>query len=150
MIKIWKGIEQEAVDESSQVMTMFICSDLLLDGNFIVDMLMNNLDVQAIYFGAGRTAFSSIIHWNMLVDYCSLNNISIFIEINEHNYKMYINRFPQATFIFSLYDMPKNVNIRFKTDDWRSVKLFTLSTEVDITEVQNDRYPNDTVIFEEG
>lgn len=153
MIKIWKGVEKEYVDKSLEVMTVFVCADIKVSFSLLHKILLDNKDIKSIYFGAGRKKFAgmSIDDWNELLSYCEHNNISIIIEIPPNELSAYIKYdYSNVTFIITYYNFPKSItNLYFKTDDFEVTKIFSAKAHIDITEVQNNRYPDDILIYEE-
>ena len=151
MLKIWKGIEQEFTNELSKVMTMFVCSDKVIDGATIIRLLIQNKDIKSIYFGAGRVRFVGVYAWKTLIEYCHEADISISIELFPEDYRSYICQYSDdvVTFILSYYNMPTIDNIRFKTDDWHVVSLYEKKASIDIDSVKDGMYPDDIIIYSE-
>lgn len=155
MIRIWKGIEQEALTKDREVTTLFVCSDIPVKGDFITDILKTNPDVKAIYFGAGRKEFiiPESKDWDKIFMYCIKTDIKIIIEVNPILLSVFAKSFnhPQITLIVAYYNAPTiKSSIYFKTDDFSITKIFVPNKEVDITSVVDDKYPTDVVIYEEN
>lgn len=154
MIRIWKGIEKEGIGADSEVMTLFVCTTTAVPGKLVLGILIDNADIKAIYFGAGRREFYGMTakEWDKLILYCEAHDIKITIEVSPMMLETFIHIYnnKQVTFVVSYYNVPKNINrLFFKTDDYAVTRIFTANKEVDITEVVDDRYPNDVVIYEE-
>lgn len=154
MIKLWKGIEKEGIGSDSEIMTLFVCSDVKISFDLIQSVLNTNKDIKGIYFGAGRKEFEGMIpkDWDRLLLYCDKHNISIVIEVNPILLDMFTHlyNYKNVTFIVAYYDAPKNINkLYFKTDDFNVTNIYTPQKSVDITEVVDDRYPDDIIIYEE-
>jgi hypothetical protein len=107
-----------------------------------------------LYFGAGRLEFEGmpLQDWDRVALYCGARNISIVIEVNPMLLIPFTHLYnaSMVTFIVAYYNAPKNMNnLYFKTDDFVVTKIFTPQKNVDITSVENDRYPDDVLIYEE-
>ena len=154
MVKLWKGIEKEGIGADSEIMTLFICSDGFISFDFICSILQSHSDIKGLYFGAGRREFVGMTQkdWDKLLLYCDKNDISIVIEVSPImlNSFVHIYNHKNVTFIVAYYNAPKNINkLYFKTDDFLVTKIFTSQKDVDITTVEEDRYPDDELIYEE-
>lgn len=155
MIRIWRGIEQEGVDAASVVETLFVCSDVFVSFSLLKKVLQDNKDIRAIYFGAGRKAFMGMfrVDWTELLTYCTLNDITIVIEVEPDALKFSILRYsnPCVTFIVAHYNIPKDLQSKlyFKTDDFITTQIYAVAKTVDITGVVDDRYASDILIYEE-
>lgn len=154
MIKVWKGIEKEGIGRDSEILTLFICSDQSLSYKFIQSILDNNTDVQGLYFGAGRQTFAGMDKqdWDKTVLYCMRRRISIIVEVSPTMLEVFSHLYSAdiVTFVVSYYNAPKNMkNLYFKTDDFITTRIFTSQKDVDITEVEDNMYSDDIVVYEE-
>lgn len=154
MIRIWKGIEKEAVTEDGKVPTLFVCSDVAVRGDLIVTLLITTPDVQAIYFGAGRKEFiiPTNKEWDKIFLYCVNHNIKIIIEVSPIALSLFAKQFNHEiiTLIVAYYNAPENLtNLYFKTDDYNVTKIFSVGKAVDITSLVENRYVDDALIYEE-
>ena len=153
MIKIWKGIEKEGIGPQSEIPTLFICSDTIIDVDIIFFLLRKNPEVRGLYFGAGREEFHGINpkDWDRLIIHCEKEDISIIVEVNPTMLEVFTHLYnhSRVTFVVSYYNVPKNINrLYFKTDDFITTKIFVSQKNVDITEVADNRYPDDIVLYE--
>jgi hypothetical protein len=154
LIKLWKGIEKEGIEKSDEIVTLFICSDIKISFELLLTILQRNTDIKSLYFGAGRREFAGMQtrDWDNVLLYCIKNDIKIIIEVSPSMLDTFAHlyNYSNVTFIVSYYNAPKNMNnLYFKTDDFITTKIYTSQKEVDITMVQNDRYPDDLVLYEE-
>lgn len=155
MIRVWKGIEKEGIGSDSEIMTLFVCADKPLSFDFIRAVLEYNPEIKGIYFGAGRHEFRGLLpkDWDKLILYCEKRNMPIVIEVNPMMLEPFIHLYNHklVTFIVAYYKVPLHINrLYFKTDDYAVTRIFTPGKNVDIKEVENDRYPDDILIYEEN
>lgn len=154
MIRIWKGIEYEGIGKESEIPTLFICATEPVSFEFIADLLQKNPEVEGLYFGAGRKEFcglTSMQDWDRLILLCTKNKYSIVVEVSPIMLETFAMLYDASmvTFVVAYYNAPKSLNkLYFKTDDWNTTKIFTSQKNVDITEVKDDRYPEDVLIYE--
>lgn len=161
MIKIWKGIEHEAVRLQDTEMTIFVCSDCTLPSGLIIRMLEEQVDANRVYFGAGRRQFYGMSEddWAAFMNYCELHETKVVIEICPDDEKfahdlvrpLSENQTDLITFIFASYSFPdlRKAGLYFKTDDYSITRIFGPLRSVDISSVKDNRYADDVVIYEE-
>lgn len=154
MIRLWKGIEKEGIGAESEVVTLFICSDVLINFTLIQKFLEADSSIKSLYFGAGRKEFEGMVpkDWDKLILYCDKHEINIIIEVNPMLLDSFTHLYNHnnVTFIVAYYNAPKNINkLYFKTDDFSVTNIFTPQKSVDITEVRENRYPDDVLLYEE-
>ena len=154
MIRIWKGPEMEGIGNKAGVQTLFICSDSALYFDDICVFIIQNPDIKALYFGAGRKDFAGMDpkSWHKLISLCVEKSITITIEVSPMMVDLFVRLYNHSivTFVIAYYNAPKDMsNLYFKTDDYAVTKIYTPEVVVDITSVCEDRYPEDVVLYED-
>lgn len=154
MIKLWKGIEKEALLDSDEVMTLFVCSDEPISSEFLFAFLVQNKDIKAIYFGAGRHEFvaPSTKEWDKIFQYCLKEDIRITIEVSPMMLPIFAKLYnhEQITLIVAYYDAPKSLKSRlyFKTDDYSCTEIYIAGKSVNLDTLVDNRYEDDCLLFE--
>ena len=135
------------------IMTMFVCSDTEINTKTLIKCISENPDVRRIYFGAGRMPFAGVTDWKALYDYLWRYSINIIIEVDNDELVHFINTYDSllTTFIVVHYYMPFTYNnLQFKTDDTRSVKIFTVSSRTMLDTLKdNNLFVCDVMLIEE-
>ena len=151
MLKIWMGPEMEGNDIGIE--TLFVCADVPVDKQIIIDCLARNPEIRRIYFGAGRKPFMGVVDWEGLYDYLWRYSIDIIIEVDNSQLRDFILMYDSrlTTFIVVNYEMLFTYNnLQFKTDDTRSVKIFTVSSRTMLdTLKENNLFVCDVMLIEE-
>jgi len=152
MIRLWKGIEKEGIGTESEILTLFVCANKEVKSDLLISTLECNLDIKAIYFGAGRVRFNGVDNWRRIINYCAANKIKVIMEVP---YSWLGGKFIADCdgvdlFIVAMYDCePHNKTVYFKTDDYKVTRIYTLQKEVDITTVIDNKYRDDVELFKE-
>lgn len=151
MLKIWKGPEMEGTKVG--IMTLFVCSDEVIDIKKLLGLVQSNQDVRRIYFGAGKTRFQGAIDWKALYDYCFMHSIEVVIEVGSAELDKFIKLYDNlvTNFIVVKYEMPFTYNnIQFKTDDNDVVKIYNASAQTSlVTLKENNLFDCDVMLIEE-
>lgn len=151
MFKVWKGPEMEGTDIG--IMTMFVCSDVVIPIKTIISLLEQNKDIRRVYFGGGRHRFEGVDDWKSLYDYLFRNSIDVVIEVQYEELHTFISRYDSlvTTFICSAYNFPYTYNnLQFKTDDTKVVKVFNAVARTSLdTLKENNLFTCDVMLMEE-
>ena len=151
MLKIWKGPEMEGTKVG--IMTLFVCSDRLIETKVIIQCLAENCDVRRVYLGAGKHSFEGMSHWQTLYDYCFARSIEIVMEVGWAQLRDMINKYDNliTTFIVANYDMPFTYNnLQFKTDNNKVVTIFNASSQTSLETLKsNNLFACDVMLLEE-
>ena len=152
MIRVWIGVEHEAIGSDLNKWTIFFCADEVMQGSKVIEILSKYKNIKRAYFGAGRTPFYGVDGWEDVVDYCLFNGVAIFIEVQADNISKIVDLCGRTntTYILTLYNAPKHIGLYCKTDDTDTVKLYYVGQVVDVTTVKGNRYLSDIVVYEEG
>ena len=149
MIRIWRGIEKEL---SNKVPTLYVCSDSPVTHHIVIDLLDKNPDIQAVYFGAGERDFKVPLSkdWDMIRAYCKARDIHITVEVNNVvlPYASYLFVDPSISVLITLRSYKHLRNIDFKVVDNDSTRVYSLD-KVIRDKRYNDRYTDDTILYEE-
>lgn len=151
MLKIWKGPEMEGTNIG--MMTMFVCSDVVIPIKNIIGLLEENKDIRRVYFGGGRHRFEGVDDWKTLYDYLFRNSIDVVIEVQYNELEEFIRRYDSlvTTFICSAYDFPYTYNnLQFKTDNTKVVTVYNAVARTSLeTLKENNLFTCDVMLLEE-
>ena len=151
MLKIWKGPEMEGTNIG--MMTMFVCSDVVIPMKNIIGLLEENKDIRRVYFGGGRHRFEGVDDWRTLYAYLFRNSIDVVIEVQYNELAEFIRRYDSlvTTFICSAYDFPYTYNnLQFKTDNTKVVTVYNAVARTSLeTLKENNLFTCDVMLLEE-
>lgn len=151
MLKIWKGPEMEGTNIG--MMTMFVCSDVVVPIKAIIKLLEENKDIRRVYFGGGRHRFEGVDNWSNLYDYLFRNSIDVIIEVQYNELNEFIRQYDSlvTTFICSAYDFPYTYNnLQFKTDNTKVVTVYNAVARTSLeTLKENNLFTCDVMLLEE-
>lgn len=151
MLKIWKGPEMEGTKVG--IITLFVCSDEVIDIKKLIGLVQSNQDVRRIYFGAGKTRFEGATDWKALYDYCFMHSIEVVVEVSSAELDKFIELYDNlvTNFIVSTYEMPFTYNnVQFKTDDNDVVKIYNVTAQTSLATLkENNLFDCDIMLVEE-
>lgn len=143
-MKLWIGTEKEFTEPTQ---TLFVCeSELTKNRLQIINAIADELEVNRIYFGGGRRnvrffdeSFKNI-NKEVVVEIC-VNENPIFPEVLPKN----------ISFVYSIRDNILSQryisNSTLKIDNYKDAIMYEKKRQVDIQELQNDRYSDDVEIY---
>ena len=151
MFKIWNVLDIDCTNIG--MMTMFVCSDVVIPIKNIIGLLEENKDIRRVYFGGGRHRFEGVDDWKTLYDYLFRNSIDVVIEVQYNELEEFIRRYDSlvTTFICSAYDFPYTYNnLQFKTDNTKVVTVYNAVARTSLeTLKENNLFTCDVMLLEE-